>query len=145
MTLIRRFTCADLLFSRRWVLQLVLWSMVSAQPQSHPPNRGTSCTVFSSCFIYFAAYSRITHPLKPCPHNGFSPPPPSLFSLCGANEGILRRAGPVGGPSAHFAGIWHMWTVHHKPQDIRVSWEFITLCLQMITFMSHISIMSCWI
>lgn len=37
----------------------------------------------------------------------------SLPSLCGADEGVLWTTGRPGGPAAHLAGIWHLWTVHH--------------------------------
>lgn len=78
---------------------------------SHPPIEMMQLTFFFTfpSFIYFAAHIRLKYsvPLMAV----FSPP--SLFSLCGADEGLLWTVGQLGGPSAHFAGIWHMWTVHH--------------------------------
>lgn len=88
------FICMNLPSCRQWVLQPALWSVVSVHPSP------THWAVLHS-FILMDCFC--------CSYSFFL----SCSSFCGADQGLLWAVGQIGGPSAHSAGLWHMWTIHH--------------------------------
>lgn len=110
----------NLLFFRRWALQLVLWSMVSLDSFFLVLNVKFNHILLHVDLLimhmkldldfFFNPYLVITSCFLPGIYS----------SLGGADEGVLWAAGWLGGPSAHSVGFRHMRTVHHQSQDVRV-------------------------